>query len=163
MSIQSTRPFLHDLAARRNRVEGFLVAAHELPGMPLDERIDVTEDVIAFLAETLLPHSEATEMVLCAEAERVLERGGVRGAIAFDREEIRGRIRELADTDPRRTGRLQELLYALHLLCAGSLQKEEELYLLMLDDEPGTMERVMDDMAELEYSRVHPEVSLQRL
>jgi hypothetical protein len=148
MSIETTRPFLRELEARRTGVERFLVAAHELPRMTVEQRIEVVEDVIAFLADTLLPHAEAAQHVLYAEADRLLGRTGVGDSVDFDREEIRRRIRELASCEVRRTGRLQELLYALYVLASNHVQKEEEMYLRVLGSEPERMERVMGGIAE---------------
>jgi hypothetical protein len=150
MSIETTTPFLRGLEGRRSRVERFLVAAHEIRRMRVDDRIEVIEDVIAFLAETLLPHADAAERVLYAEADRQLGRTGAGASLNFDRQEIRRRIAELADCEPRRTGRLQELLYALYVLASNHLQKEEEVYVKLLGSEPGTMERVMGGIAELD-------------
>jgi hypothetical protein len=138
MSIETTTPFLRGLGERRNRVERFLVAAHELRTMAFEERVELIEDVVAFLAETLLPHADAAQQVLYDDAARP--------SVDFDREEIRRRIGELADCEPRRTGRLQELLYALYLLASTHLQKEEEAYLRLLDGDPEGAERVMAEM-----------------
>jgi hypothetical protein len=149
MSIETTRPFLRGLEERRSRVEGFLVAAHELPRLSRAERIEVTEEVIAFLAESLLPHADAAQRVLYAEVDRQLGRTGAGDSVSFDREEIRRRIVELAECEPRRTGRLQELLYALYVLTSNHVQKEEEVYLRLLDAEPASMDRVMDGITEL--------------
>jgi hypothetical protein len=149
MSIESTTPFLHGLEERRSRVERFLVAAHELRGMTLDERIELVEDVIAFLAETLLPHADAVERVLYAPPDRRFARSRARASISFDRDEIRRRITDLADCDPRRTGRLQELLYALYVLASNHVQKEEEAYLRLLASEPRRVERALVEIRAL--------------
>jgi hypothetical protein len=149
MGIETTIPFLRGLEERRSRVERFLVAAHELPRMTVDERIEVIEDVTAFLAETLLPHADAAQRVLYAEADRQLGHTGAGESVTFDSQEIRLRIGELAECAPRRTGRLQELLYALYVLTSNHVQKEEEAYLRLLDSQPGSMERVMGGMAAL--------------
>jgi hypothetical protein len=147
MSIETTSPFLRELGQRRTSVERFLVCAHELPRMGLDDRIEVIEDVIAFLAETLLPHAYAEEDLLYAESDRLLGRSGGAASSAADREEIRRHIQALAECEPRRTGRLQEELYALYLVASMHLQKEEEVYLRLVGLNPGSMERVMESMA----------------
>jgi hypothetical protein len=146
MSIESTTPFLHGLEERRSRVERFLVAAHELSGMSNEERIELIEDVIAFLADTLLPHAEAAQRVLYAEPRGRFGRARGGESISFDRDEIRRRITELADCEPWRTGRLQELLYALYVLASNHVQKEEEAYLRLLTSEPARMERAMGEI-----------------
>jgi hypothetical protein len=150
MSIETTTPFLRGLEERRSRVERFLVAAHELPRMTIDERIELVEDVTAFLADTLLPHADAAQRVLYAEADRQLGHTGAGESLTFDRQEIRTRIAELAACEPRRSGRLQELLYALYVVTSTHVQKEEEAYLRLLDSQPGSMERVMGGMAALD-------------
>jgi hypothetical protein len=147
MSIETTSPFLRELEKRRTSVERFLVCAHELPRLGLDDRIEVIEDVIAFLAETLLPHAQAEEDLLYAEADRLLGRSGSAASSAADREEIRRHIQALADCQPYRTGRLQEELYALYLVASMHVQKEEEVYLRLLGLDPSVMERVMGNMA----------------
>jgi hypothetical protein len=147
MSIETTSPFLQELEQRRTSVERFLVCAHELPRMSLDDRIEVIEDVIAFLAETLLPHAYAEEDLLYAESDRLLGRSGGAASSAADREEIRRHIQALVECEPRRTGRLQEELYALYLVASMHLQKEEEVYLRLVGLNPRSMERVMENMA----------------
>ena len=148
MSIESTTPFLHGLEARRSRVERFLVAAHELPGMSHEQRIEVIEEVIAFLAETLLPHADAVQRVLYAKPGGRFGRARAGQSISFDCAEIRRRIGELADCDPRQAGRVQELLYALYVLASNHVQKEEA-YLRLLTSEPERMERAMGEIGAL--------------
>jgi hypothetical protein len=150
VSIETTRPFLRELEERRTMVERFLVAARELPEMPLDERIVVIEDVTAFLAHTMIPHSKAAEKLLYPEVDSRFARDGMGASAAFDCAEIRGRIAELVDADPRDSGRLQELLYALYIVCSTHVQKEEEVYLRVLERSPERMEGVMTGISELE-------------
>jgi iron-sulfur cluster repair protein YtfE (RIC family) len=52
-------------------------------------------------------------------------------------------IEALAETDPGDIARLQELLYGLHALITVHFEKEEEIYLPLLDARPDLAERVM--------------------
>jgi iron-sulfur cluster repair protein YtfE (RIC family) len=55
-------------------------------------------------------------------------------------------IEALADTDPVDVARLQELLYGLHALITVHFEKEEEIYLPLLNSRPDVAERVMNQL-----------------
>jgi iron-sulfur cluster repair protein YtfE (RIC family) len=52
-------------------------------------------------------------------------------------------VEALADADRDDIARLQELLYGLHALITIHFEKEEEIYLPLLDGRPDLAERVM--------------------
>lgn len=136
MTLQSTDPFRREQVALLRHVEELPVLAHELPSLPIDQRIEVVERVVAFLAETLLPHADAEQRILYPEANRML--GGVHdgGAVAHDRRQVRQRITQLAAADPTDAGSIQEILYALHAVLAIHLEHETEIYLKLVQTQP---------------------------
>jgi hypothetical protein len=137
MTLRSSQPFRREQTDLLEHVERLPLIAHELPAMSAEQRIDVVERVVAFLGEILLPHAEIEERVLYPGADRLLGDSHDGGALAHDRAEVRARIAELAATDPADVGAFQEILYALHALLAIHLQHGEEVYLRLVQSEPG--------------------------
>src|SRR5437588_4942194 len=139
MSLPSTEPFRREHLDLLGHVERLPVSAHELPSMPVDERIELMEEIVAFIAEMLLPHVEVEERVLYPGADRLLGDAGNGGATAHVRREARARMAELAEADPADPGAVQEILYALHALLWVHLEHEAEVYLKLIQtqaDEP---------------------------
>jgi hypothetical protein len=150
MTLRSTEYFRREHADLLGNVERLPTIAHELPSLPIEERIEVMERVTTFLAEILLPHAELEQRVLYPGAERLLGDAGDGGAVAHDRREVRARLVELAAVDPSDAGAAQELLYALHALLSIHLQHEAEVYLRLVQtqaEEPveRLFRRVVDD------------------
>ena len=140
MSIRTTQPFLDEHAELRDHVEHFLVAARELPTVDRDERIEMVERIVAFLADMLLPHCAAEERVLYPAAARLLREEDGSSTVAGDRAKIRDLLAQLSHADPDDPGALQEPLYALYAILSAHFWREEELYLKLtaLGDEAGT-------------------------
>jgi len=136
MTLRTTEPFRREYSDLLGHVERLPVIAHELPSLSLEERIEVVERVVAFLAEILLPHAEAEQRILYPEANRLL--GGDRGsgAVAHDRREVQARLDELVAADTADAGAIQEILYALHALLAIHLENEAEVYLKLVQTQP---------------------------
>ena len=132
MGIEATKPFLDLHAELRDHVEHLPVAAHELPDLDVDERVDLIERIVGFLSETLLPHAAAEERVLYPRAARILARSDESADVAIDEAAVRERITDLAAADPEDAGHLQELLYAIYALLSSHLWREEQLYLELL-------------------------------
>jgi hypothetical protein len=63
--------------------------------------------------------------------------------MVHDHEAIVERSERLAKTDLEDVDALQELLYGLHALITVHFEKEEEIYLPLLDARPDVAERVM--------------------
>ena len=136
MTLRSTERFRREQIDLLHEVEGLPVMAHELPGLPIQDRIEVVEHVVTFLAEILLPHAEAEQRILYPEARRLFGHDRGSRAVAHDRREVRARIGELAAADVEDVGRLQEILYALHALLAIHLEHETEVYLRLVQSQP---------------------------
>jgi len=145
MGIAGTSRFLDDGAALRERVEQLLATAHELPGLEVSERIDAVERTVSFLAEVLLPHAQAEERVLYPAASRLLHSRDDSAAVRRDRTELRRLIQALAAADPADAGRLQELLYAMYLLLTGHFQREDAIYLRLVQAQPESRLRQLFD------------------
>jgi iron-sulfur cluster repair protein YtfE (RIC family) len=56
-------------------------------------------------------------------------------------------IEALAEADRADVARLQELLYGLHALITVHFEKEEEIYLPLLDARPDVAKRVKEQIA----------------
>jgi iron-sulfur cluster repair protein YtfE (RIC family) len=136
MGIEATKTFLDLHAELRAHVERLPVAAHQLADLAVDERIELIERIVAFLAEILLPHAAAEERVLYPRAARLLARPDDSADVALDEAAVRERIAEFAAADVRDTGRLQELLYGLYVLLSAHLWREEQVYLELLNHRP---------------------------
>ncbi len=96
VTIESTRSFFDEHTALRADVEELLVAAHELPDLPHDRRIDLVERMVAFLGDVLVPHTDAERRVLYPEAAAMVGDCGC-SEIALDCAAIRERAADLAD------------------------------------------------------------------
>jgi hypothetical protein len=136
MSRTTAQPFIEGTAGLRAHVERFLVDAEELPRLTPAQRIDLIEEVVAFLVEILLPHTRAQEHVVFAEVDRVSGSRGSGAVAVRDRALIRARVQELADAEPGDVGHIQQILYALYLVASGVFRKEEEAFLRLARDEP---------------------------
>lgn len=135
MAIKTTRRFLDGTAALADEVGYLPIAAHDLPELDYGERIELVEQVVAFLAEALLPRAYAEERVLYPELGRLLGDPDAAAPVARDRAETRRLLRELAATDVNATGRLQEILYALNALLLAHFWRTEEAYLRLSEEE----------------------------
>src|SRR5207248_10497558 len=63
MTLRSTDPFRREQIGLLRRIEELPVLAHELPSMGVDQRISAVERVVAFLAQTLLPHAQIEQQI----------------------------------------------------------------------------------------------------
>ena len=124
-------------------VDRIRLAGGEVRDLPPGERAALVTEVLDFLRGTLLPHAEWEEQVLYTAVGELL--GDPRATAAMTRDHIAiGRMIEaLGETDLADIARLQELLYGLHALIAVHFEKEEEIYLPLLDARPDVAERVM--------------------
>ena len=128
-------------------VEHIRIAAREVTDLPIDERRAVVGRVLDFLRGTLVPHAEWEEQVLYAAVGELLGNPRATASMARDHIAIMRMIDALADTDPEDVARLQELLYGLHALITVHFEKEEEVYLPLLDAQPDVAARVMRQIA----------------
>jgi hypothetical protein len=136
MTLRSTEYFRREQADLLRQVERLPAIAHELPSLPIRERIEAIERVTTFLVEILLPHAELEQRILYPGADRLLGDVSDGGAVAHDRQEVRTRLAELAEADPADEGALQEILYALYALLTVHLQHEAEVYLRLVQTQP---------------------------
>jgi hypothetical protein len=125
MSIRTTKPALDEEAELRQHVEHFLVAARELPGLSVDERIDVVERIASFVAEVLLPHAAFEQRVLYPQAALLLHERDDSADVADDAAQIRELLGRLADADAADEGALQEVLYALYTLMSAHFSRRQ--------------------------------------
>jgi hypothetical protein len=127
MGIQATKPLLDAEAGVRQQVEQFLVIAHDLPTLDVAQRIDMVEEVAAFLVEVLLPHAAVEQRVFYPQAARLLRRRDDSDDVACDRAAVRELFAQLVSADARDAGALQEVLYALYALLSAHFWREEAM------------------------------------
>jgi hemerythrin-like domain-containing protein len=109
------------------------VAACRLPGLAADERRRLISDIVAFLHESVEPHTRVDEQVLYPRATERLGSPPLTASIAYDHLAIRTWIAKLAETDEEDVETLQELLYGLDALIRVHIWKEDELLVRPLD------------------------------
>ena len=152
MSVRSTKLFLEGHTTLREHVEHLLVAAHELPALERNERLDMVERIAAFLAEMLLPHAAAEQRVLYPEAAALLGEQDASDTCADDRDQVRDLLGRLAVIHPDDVGGLQEMLFALYVLLSAHLWREEEIYLKLAgDSDQASACAILDRMTEAEH------------
>ena len=127
-------------------VDQIRVAAGEVSDLAVEEREVVVGRVLDFLRDMLLPHAEWEEQVLYTAVGELLGDPQATATMSRDHVAIGRMIEALADTDSNDIGRLQELLYGLHALITVHFEKEEEIYLPLLDTRPELAERVMNQI-----------------
>jgi iron-sulfur cluster repair protein YtfE (RIC family) len=128
-------------------VEQIRVAASEMTELAVEEREMVIGRVLEFLRNTLLPHAEWEEQVLYMAIGDLLGDRKSTATMSRDHVAIARMIEALAEADLTDVARLQELLYGLHALISVHFEKEEEIYLPLLDARPGMAERVMEQIS----------------
>lgn len=130
-----TAPFREEHVEFETHLDHMLTAARELPELSVEERHGVVRRILDFLETQLFPHAEAEELTLYREVGRVLGNPWATGPMIYDHLLIRRRAHELESTDPADCARVQEHLVALHTLVASHFEKEEQLYLPLLEVE----------------------------
>jgi iron-sulfur cluster repair protein YtfE (RIC family) len=141
-----TEAFRDEHRALLVHVEQIRVAASEVTELTVQEREMLVGRVLGFLRTTLLPHAEWEEQVLYTAVGELL--GGQKATATMSRDHvaISGMIEALAEADRADVTRLQELLYGLHALITVHFEKEEEIYLPLLDTRPDIARRVMEQI-----------------
>ena len=127
-------------------VDRIRLAAGEVRDLPPGERAALVGRVLEFLRGTLLPHAEWEEQVLYTAVGELLGDARATAAMTRDHVAIGRMIESLGETDTADIARLQELLYGLHALITVHFEKEEEVYLPLLDARPDVAERVIRQM-----------------
>lgn len=122
------------------------VAASEVTELAVEEREAVVGRVLEFLRKTLVRHAEWEEQVLYTAVGELLGDPKATATMSRDHVAIGRMIEALAETDLGDVARLQELLYGLHALITVHFEKEEELYLPLLDAQPDVAARVMEQI-----------------
>jgi iron-sulfur cluster repair protein YtfE (RIC family) len=126
-----------------SHVEQIRIAASEVTELGIEERGAVVGRVLEFLRKTLLPHAEREEQVLYTVVGELLGDEKATATMSRDHVAIERMIDALGEAERADVARLQELLYGLHALITVHFEKEEEIYLPLLDARPDVAERVM--------------------
>jgi iron-sulfur cluster repair protein YtfE (RIC family) len=124
-------------------VENIRTAAAEVTELSDAERRAVVDRILEFLRGTLLPHAEWEDQVLYTAVGELLGDERATATMSRDHVAIGRMIEALGETEASDVARLQELLYGLHALIEVHFEKEEEIYLPLLDQHPDVAERVI--------------------
>ena len=127
-------------------VDNIRVAASEIPDLAPEEREAVVGRILAFLRGDLVPHAEWEEQVLYAAVGDLIGARAATATMSRDHVAIGRMVDALAEADSHDVPRMQELLYGLHALIRVHFEKEEEVFLPLLDARPDVAERVMSQI-----------------
>ncbi len=127
-------------------VEQIRLAASEITELSVQERETLVARVLDFLRNTLVPHAEWEEQVLYTAVGELLGDAKATATMSRDHVAIGRMLDALAETDRENVARLQELLYSLHALITVHFEKEEDIYLPLLDARPDVAERVVKEI-----------------
>ena len=128
-------------------VDQIRAAGGEVIDLAPEERQALVGRILEFLRKTLVPHAEWEEQVLYAAVGKLLGSTAATATMSRDHVAIRRMIDALAEADLSDVTRLQELLYGLHALIVVHFEKEEEVYLPLLDERPELAERVVSQIS----------------
>jgi hypothetical protein len=110
-------------------------AARTMPELDPDQRAAALRDIVTLLHERVLPHIWIDERVLYPEIVRRLGDPLVTASMNYDHRAIRRWIDDMAASDARNGGRVQQLLYGLSALITVHVWKEDELYVAALESQ----------------------------
>lgn len=119
-----------------DHVDHIRATARDLPTLTAEERTARRDDILRFLREELVPHAAAEESFLYPKVSDVLGDPRATATMRHDHVAIGERIEALARAGITDTSTLQEVLFGLHALIAVHFEKEEQVYLPILDTEP---------------------------
>lgn len=128
-----TAPFREEHAEFEQHLRHILVAAREVPELSPEERVTLRRRILDFLEESLLPHAEAEEQTLYREVGRLLGNPWSTQPMIYDHLLIRRCANELVDVDVTDTSDLVQHLVSLYTLIRSHFEKEEQLYLPLLE------------------------------
>ncbi len=109
------------------------MAARKLPELTPGDRLALISDLVAFLHDSVEPHTRIDEQVLYRDAAERLGSPLVTASMAYDHLAIRTWIAKLAEADEDDVDTLRELLYGLDALIRVHIWKEDELLVRPLD------------------------------
>jgi iron-sulfur cluster repair protein YtfE (RIC family) len=127
-------------------VDEIRIAASEVTELSVEERELVVHRVLDFLRGTLLPHAAWEEQVLYTAVGELLGDRRATATMTRDHIVIGRMIEALEEADLSDVTRIQELLYGLHALITAHFEKEEEIYLPLLESRPDVADRVMKQL-----------------
>jgi hemerythrin-like domain-containing protein len=154
---EKTEPFRDEHVCFREHLERILAAARDLPSLPPGERRAVVRRALAFVHDELTPHAEAEEATIYREVGRILGHPWATAPMVYDHMLIRRRAIELEQADPDDCALLQRHLYGLHALVCSHFEKEEQLYLPLLEREgEEEIARIYDRLVDIEHAFGRP-------
>ena len=152
-----TAPFLEEHAHFVEHLEHARVAARELPALSIEERELVIARIVTFLRSELVPHAEAEEHTIYREVGKRLGNPWATAPMIFDHLLIRRRMHALEAADLADVDTLREHLIALHALVCSHFEKEEQLYLPLLDvDSEEAVHEIYDRLISYEHAHGRP-------
>lgn len=124
-------------------LNAILTTAHAVGEVPVAIFLEMTEEVIDFLAHELLPHAQHEDDAIYTAVEQAL--GAIGATNSMKREhvgirqyvdsliDIRGSLKTAHSISEENVRALRRILYGLHALITMHLTVEEDVYLPLLD------------------------------
>jgi hypothetical protein len=138
-------------------LDDLLEGARTVRTLSLEERRQLVRRVLDFVEQELYPHAEAEELTLYREVGRILGNPWATGPMIYDHLLIRRCVHELETADPTDGARLHEQLIVLHALVTSHFEKEEQLYLPLLEVEDETaVQSLYDRLIAYEHDHGRP-------
>jgi iron-sulfur cluster repair protein YtfE (RIC family) len=152
-----TAPFREEHHELEEHLDHLRAAAREVPELSIEERALVVRRILDFVQRDLFPHAEAEELTIYREVGRVLGNPWATGPMIYDHLLIRRKVHELEQADPAEGPLLQEHLIALHTLVTSHFEKEEQLYLPLLESEDeAEVRKLYDRLIAYEHDHGRP-------
>lgn len=118
------------------RMHGLVALADEVDGFSDGQLRNRLDEIVLFLRPELLPHAHVEEAALYPAVDRLLQAtGGATTTMAVDRRAIAERVHALAAAgvrEPVVRHDVRRLLHELHVLLQVHFDKEEQVYLPLL-------------------------------
>lgn len=144
-----TQPLREEHQTLLPHVEQLRSVADRVGETTLSELRAALDQARGFLTGTLIPHASAEEQVLYPEVERLLGARGATETMSWDHRAIHHLIQELESLGAQigdgalgsgEAMELRRVLYGLYTLVRVHFEKEEEIYLPLLDQRLSTSE-----------------------
>lgn len=137
-----TQPLREQHQKLMRQVEQLRAIADKVGDTPSEVLQSVLDDIYAFLVQQLIPHGQAEKSTFYPMINKVVGVEQITEALMYDHQEVERLTDELAalreelatsDLDEDQIKTLRRVLYSLYALVKLHFEKEEEIFLPLLD------------------------------